>query len=256
MTPAKDHETVVREQFGARAADYVASAVHAAGEDLELIETLAKSRPGGRALDLGCGGGHLTYRLAAHAREVVALDLSEDMLRAVGEQAVRRGLKNVVTRRGAAQAIPLADAAFDVVASRFSAHHWPNLVACLREARRVLAPGGLAIFVDTAAPSLTVADTYLQAMELLRDPSHVRDYTVDEWLASLRAAGFEPGKVTPRRVRLDFAPWVARMATPEEQIQAVRCLQGHMPEEVATYFEVQPDGTFTVDAVTIEATPV
>src|SRR5690606_4010542 len=127
--------------------------------------------------DLGCGGGHVSLRVAPHVAKVSAIDLSAEMLAAVERVAAERKLANVTTRRCAAEALPFADASFDVVLSRFSAHHWSDLDAGLREARRVLRRGGLAMLVDSISPGSPLLDTHLQAMEVLRDPTHVRNYS-------------------------------------------------------------------------------
>lgn len=250
----KTHDSNVTAQFGPRAAAYVASAVHAAGEDLKQIAALAAARKPARGLDLGCGGGHVSFNVAPYAKELVAYDLSADMLGAVVKEAANRNLANIVTQQGSVEAIGFADASFDFVASRYSAHHWHNVQAGLKEARRVLAPGGIAVFADTSTSGSALIDTHLQAIELLRDPSHVRNYAVAEWTAFLKAAGFTPGAPTMRRVRLDFATWIARMATPEVHVKAIRALQASMPREVADYFELESDGSFTIDSMTIEAT--
>jgi SAM-dependent methyltransferase len=247
------HDAVVLNQFGAQAEAYVASAVHAQGEDLEHLGALVGARPAGRILDLGCGGGHVSFRLAPQAQQVTAFDMSMEMLRAVETEAQKRGLDNIETRQGVAQVLPFADETFDIVASRYSAHHWRDLPGCLKEARRVLKSGGLAVFMDTVAPEAALADTYLQAVELLRDPSHVRDYSIDEWLRAAKSAGFRPGAVTRRRIRLEFSSWVERMRTPELHVQAIRSLEALMPEEVTGHFEITGDGTFTVDTMTLEA---
>jgi ubiquinone/menaquinone biosynthesis C-methylase UbiE len=112
------------------------------------------------------------------------------MLAAVAQTARARGLHNIETRRAGAERLPFDDEAFDLIITRFSAHHWRDLDAGLREARRVLAPGGLAVFVDAISPGEPAADTHLQAVELLRDTSHVRDYSAAEWIATLVRAGF------------------------------------------------------------------
>ena len=250
---AKTHESNVTTQFGPRAAAYVASVVHASGEDLAQIADLAKARNPARALDLGCGGGHVSFHLAPHAGEVVAYDLSEEMLNAVGSEAAARGLSNIVPHRGSVERIPFAAGSFDFVASRYSAHHWSDVGTGLAEARRVLAPGGVAVFADSVSPGVPLLDTHLQTIELLRDPSHVRDYAVAEWIELLKASGFSPGKPVTRRVRLEFASWVARMATPETHVNAIRALQRSMPRDVAAYFALEADGSFTIDAMTIEA---
>src|ERR1700730_80276 len=86
---------------------------------------------------------------------------------------------------------------------------------------RVLKPGGIAGFVDAVSPGAPLLDTYLQGIELLRDLSHVRDYSRAEWEAALVRAGLTPTSVTPHRVRLEFAVWIERMKTPTFQADAM-----------------------------------
>src|SRR6185312_8172905 len=76
MSESKSHEAVVGGQFGSRAAAYLTSAVHAQGRDLEALAALAHGRSEARVLDLGCGGGHVSFAVAPHVGEVVAYDLS------------------------------------------------------------------------------------------------------------------------------------------------------------------------------------
>jgi SAM-dependent methyltransferase len=253
---SKSHQAVVTEQFGPRANAYVTSAVHASGEDLQQIAGLVRGRRTARMLDLGCGGGHVSFTAAPEVGEVVAYDLSQEMLTAVTRVAVERGFDNLRTECGAAEKLPFADAAFDIVATRFSAHHWHDLKAALKEARRVIRPGGIAIFADAVAPEEPLRDTFLQTIEMLRDPSHVRDYNVAEWQAALRTAGFEPGEATRRRLHLGFVSWVTRMQTPELHRQAIRSLQQRMSAEIQQHFEIGEDGSFMLDTAVIVAKPV
>jgi SAM-dependent methyltransferase len=251
--PARPHDAVVDAQFGPRAQAYVQSAVHASGEDLEALEAVAGRLRPARALDLGCGGGHVAYRLAAHAGAVVACDLSAEMLAAVRETAAARGLGNLTTELAPAERLPFPDAAFDFVASRFSAHHWRDLPAGLSEARRVASRGATAVFIDAVAPGRPLLDSHLQAVELLRDTSHVRDYTVGEWITAVERAGFDVTAVTRRRLRMEFASWTERMRTPAVQAQAVRALQQQASEEVRDHFGIEPDGSFQLDVMMLEA---
>ena len=251
---SRSHEAVVTAQYSSQAAAYVASATHAAGEDLDQVAAWAQAHAGARALDLGCGGGHVAYRLAPHMAAVTAYDLTPAMLDAVGAEAARRGLRNIRTEQGAAERLPFADGAFDLVASRFSAHHWRDLAAALRETRRVLAPSGRALFIDAASPGLPLLDTFLQAIELLRDPSHGRNYSPAEWLAALAAARLTPVSLVARRLPLDFAAWVSRMNTPPAHVAAMRSLQSGASEPVQAHFAIQPDGSFTLDTLAVEVT--
>ena len=177
------------EQYASRARDYVASAVHSSGGDLDQIETELRGRSTARVLDLGMRGGHVSYRAAPHVAEVVACDVTASMLDAVAATAAERGLSNIACARPRRKKLPFPDASFDVVLCRFTAHHWEDMEAGLREARRVLKPAAGAVFIDVVAPADRVLDTYLQAIELLRDASHVRNYSIAEWVSALSRSG-------------------------------------------------------------------
>jgi SAM-dependent methyltransferase len=246
MSDSRTHEGLVNRQFGARAAAYLTSAVHAQGADLEALAALVDNNAA-RVLDLGCGGGHVSFKVAPGAREVVAYDLSAEMLGVVAKAAAERGLTNLVTRQGVVERLPFEDQSFDYVLSRFSAHHWQDVEAALREAARVLKAGGTLGLVDSVTPGAPLLDTFLQSIELLRDPSHVRNYTRAEWDAIIARAGFKPGNVTAYQLRLDFASWVERMRTPKLQVDAIRALQRQMPETVERYFALGADGSFNLD---------
>jgi ubiquinone/menaquinone biosynthesis C-methylase UbiE len=249
----RSHDAMVRDQFGPQAADYVHSAVHAGGEDLDALEAIAARSVPEHALDLGSGGGHVAYRLAPHAALVTAADLSAEMMAAVATTARERGLTNIETCTTPAQSLPFDDATFDFLACRFSAHHWRGFEAGLCEARRVLRPGSTAVFIDVVSPGTAALDTHLQTIELLRDPSHVRDYGAEEWAAALVRAGFRLRATQHRRLRMDYPAWVERMRTPETHRVAIRSLQQQASRETAGYYEIEADGSFTLDTLQVEA---
>lgn len=252
----KAHNALVTGQFGPRANAYVESAVHARGEDLAALETaVAAARPA-RALDLGSGGGHVAYLLARHASRVAAVDLSVDMLVAVADTAKARGLANIEVHHASVDRLPFADASFDCTVTRYSAHHWSDFEAGLREARRVTRLGAPAIFMDVFTPGVPLLDTHLQALELLRDTSHVRNYTMAEWSLALARAGFAPKSARTWRLHLEFESWTQRMRTPDVMVQAIRALQEKAPKEVRDHFAMKADGSFTIDTMMLEAIAV
>lgn len=245
---------VAAKHFGETAAAYLTSAVHAQGADLQNLKEIVGGVDAAKVLDLGCGGGHVSFAVAPLAASVVACDLSASMLDVVAAAASERGLGNIATQQAQAEALPFADASFDFVITRFSAHHWFDVPAGLCEARRVLRPNGVLVVIDVVAPEHPLHDTTMQAVELLRDASHVRDYRVSEWNAMLAAAGFAAQHAPGWKLKMVFDDWIARMRTPPERVAAIRSLFDSAPEETRAYFAVEADYSFTIDAALFRAT--
>ena len=251
MTTA--HTQVVQRQFGEQASAYLSSAVHAQGTEFGLLQAEVAGRSEARVLDLGCGAGHVSFHVAPSVGEVVAYDLSQQMLDVVSAAAADKGLRNITTVQGAAERLPFEDGQFDFVFSRYSAHHWSDLALALREVQRVLKPGGVAAFIDVMSPGSPLLDTYLQTVEVLRDTSHVRDYSAAEWLHHVSDAGLFTRSHTRQRLRLEYASWVERMRTPQPLRVAIRDLQQAMGTEVREYFEITEDGSFSTDVLVLWA---
>ncbi|EIF32624.1 methylase involved in ubiquinone/menaquinone biosynthesis [Burkholderia sp. Ch1-1] len=247
------HHDQVADAFGSTAAAYLTSPTHAAGADLRTLAEAIAATPIATVLDMGCGAGHASFAVAPHAKEVVAYDIAPQMLATVEGAAKERGLANIRTQQGAAEVLPFSDHSFDWVISRMSAHHWHDVPLALAEVRRVLKPGGKVLFIDIAGSDHPLLDTHIQAIELLRDASHIRDYRADEWLALFAAAGFKAAIHERWRIDIEFSSWVARMRTPEPRVVAIRSMWASAPDEVRQYFDVQEDGSFKLDALMIEA---
>src|SRR3546814_11495349 len=125
-------------QVGQRADAYVQSAVHASGPDLDWMEQQIRGRTPKRLLDIGCGGGHVAYRLAPHAAEVIASDLSSAMIAAVVREAAKRDIVNIATVKSAAESQPFHRGHFAAVLSRSSAPTWGAFTGRLRHTAPVL----------------------------------------------------------------------------------------------------------------------
>lgn len=245
----RSHSETVRDQFDPQSQAYLSSAVHAGGADLAQMATWIAALPAGTAgIDVGTGAGHLAFAMARHLTRVVASDPSEGMLATVAGAARERGHANLTTSLAQAESLPFADGEFGLVATRYSAHHWLDLAGALAEMHRVLASGGTLIVGDVLGAPDAIADTHLQAMELLRDPGHVRNRTAREWRALIADAGFDLRETASHAVRLEFPSWVARMRTPAEEVTAIRRLQQRAPRQVAEHLGFEADGTFTVHA--------
>lgn len=239
-----DQSQSIQQRFGAAAAAYAVSAVHRAGPDLDAMLAAGVRTGRERVLDLGCGAGHTALAFAARTAQVVALDLTPEMLEQARALAVERGLENLRFEAADAAHLPFPDASFDVVTSRLSAHHYADPAAAVREAARVLAPGGLFLLSDSVAPEDPARDSFLNCFELLRDPSHVRDHRISEWLGMFRAAGLAPDHLASFVIHQEFEPWVARIGTPPGAVAGLRALFEAVPDELRAAFGIRGNGDY------------
>jgi len=247
------HHDKVSQQFSSQASAYLSSAVHASGRDLERLNARLADFPEAKLLDLGCGAGHASFIAAAQVKEVVAYDLSEQMLSVVSDAAKDRSISNITTQHGYAEVLPFNDGSFDIVISRYSAHHWHDVGKALREVKRVLKRGGMVIFMDVMSPGHPVLDIWLQTVEALRDTSHVHNYSSGEFLSLFNDAGLVTQSLLCDRLVLEYTSWITRMRTPAVMADAIRAYQQSASDEVQRYFELQADGSFTSDIVMLEA---
>jgi ubiquinone/menaquinone biosynthesis C-methylase UbiE len=234
----------VERQFAAVAANYASHPVMASGPELGRMVELGVRSGTERVLDLGCGAGHTALAFAPRVAEVVAVDLVEAMLAEGRRLAGERGIGNVDFRLGDVERLDLPDSSFDVVTSRFSAHHYPAPQRALAEVVRVLRPGGAFLLVDSVAPEAPGCDTFLNAIEVLRDPSHVRDHRVSEWKAMFAAAGLTPALHQRWGLELDFDSWVARIGTPDPEIGALRRMLDRAPAEAREALAIGRPGPY------------
>ncbi len=242
----------IQQQFGAVAANYTTSTVHASGADLQGLIAAAALNGRERVLDVGCGAGHVTIGLAAQALHLTAVDLTQAMLDQTQAQVEKRGLQNVTIQKADVAALPFGDASFDVAVSRYAAHHFADPLHALREVQRVLVPGGRWLLVDVVSPPEPMADTYLNTVEILRDPSHVRDHSVAQWLEMCSAAGIPARHVQTWSVRLEFTTWVTRMATPALEVAQLQRLMANAPAHVRDILGIEADGSFHIAVALIE----
>jgi len=115
-------------------------------------DVAAVAPDGARVLEVGCGPGHLSIRLARqHGLDVSGLDLDPAMIeraRANSDQAGDGDESRPSFLVGDVAAMPFPDGSFDLVISTFSMHHWADPTTSLAEIGRVLRPGARALVWD------------------------------------------------------------------------------------------------------------
>ena len=246
---ATDLKDEVRARFGRAAAGYAISSTHSGGPDLDAMLAAAPRAPA-RVLDVGAGAGHTAVALAPHASSVVALDLTPAMLEQTAALARARGLSNVEVRLGDAESLPFPDDHFDLVTCRLCAHHFADVDAAVREVARVLRPGGAFLLEDSVAPEDAAQDTFFNAFELLRDPSHVRNYTRSQWCEKLASVGLRAEVRGSFMLDQDFDEWVERIATPPTAVAHLRHMfeNAHIPLRQAFEIETGPPLRISIPA--------
>jgi SAM-dependent methyltransferase len=213
--------TSSREQFDAHAAKYAASPVHKHGPSLPVLLEFAAPTPADSALDVATGTGHTAFMLAPHVGRIIGVDVSAGMLDQARAQARRTSVANISFEEAAAERLPFPDGHFTLVTSRHAPHHFRDLGAFLREAQRVLAPGGRLVIADQITPHADLT-AWVDTWQTTRDPSHYRQRTVAEWREEAAAAGFtwEIERIVP--YELDFGWWVEQSGCSAETRAALQ----------------------------------
>lgn len=246
---SEDVKSRAQERFGPRAQNYVRSASHASGDDLERLVALAQPAADWLALDVAAGGGHTALKFAPHVARVVASDLTPPMLEAARSFIRQKGADNVIFSAGDAEMLPFKAETFDLVTCRIAPHHFPDCFRFVQECARVLKPGGRLLVEDQLVPDDERAARYLDAFERLRDPSHHRVYAEYEWRGLLLDAGFIVEQVEqfiyPERKLL---PWAQMQDCPPEVIERLQVMLAQAPQAVAEWMNPRcagtPDATF------------
>lgn len=256
--PPPTVKQTVESRFGQVAANYASSIVHQQGEEFSVMLELAELSGTEQVLDAGCGAGHTALTFAPHVRHITAVDLTEAMLEHGRRLAAEKNLGNVTFKLGDVEQLPFEDNTFDLVVTRYSAHHWPNPDQALTEFYRVLrknnAKNAQLLIADVVSYNDYTADSHLQTIEILRDSSHVRDHTPDQWLAMLDNAGFEAKLSYEWLLWIDFDSWVERMRTPADNAAIIRKLLQEAPDIVREKLRVESNGDFSFRSALFSAT--
>lgn len=162
---------------------------------------LAKLNPGETVLDLGSGGGIdvlLSAKRVGPTGKAYGLDMTDEMLALANENKRKSGFKNVEFLKGEIESIPLPDASVDVVISNCVINLSADKNAVLREAFRVLKPGGRFAVSDVVTRGEILPE--IRKNVLLWVGCVAGAMEENEYRTKLAAAGFEQIEVEPTRV--------------------------------------------------------
>ena len=211
-----DHIERVEEEFTRQAETFDAYAAKAGGDAVTTMICDAAGVAGaGRVLDVACGPGAVTAALAVRAREAVGLDAVPAMLEQARRRAEEAGLSNLRFEQGRAEALPFDTASFDAVVTRIALHHCVDPALVLAEMFRVLRPGGRAVIVDVVVSEDAEKARLQNALEIVRDPSHVRMLPLSELKASLEGCGFRIDSEAVWDAPREFEQWMGIVNDPQ-----------------------------------------
>ena len=185
-----DHLKRVTDEFARQAQTFDTWAVKADDRVADRFRAALGETGRGKLLDVACGPGVVCAALAPTAASVVAFDATDAMLEKAKARCAKMGLSNVAFRSGDAENLPFDAREFDGVATRLAIHHFAEPQRALNEMFRVLRPGGTAVIVDAASSEDPSEASLHNAIERLRDPSHVRMLPASELDARVGQAGF------------------------------------------------------------------
>ncbi len=243
---SNDVKADVEARFGQFAQNYVTSAVHAGGSDLDRMIEIAAPQPGWMTLDVATGGGHTALRMAEHVRKSVATDFGMTMLAAARDFIVGTGATHVSFSGADAERLPFADNTFDCVTCRHAAHHFPNTYRFVMESARVLRPGGTLVVLDHLLPETPRDMEYIESFERLRDPGHHRAFNESEWRGLMLDADLQIEHVESLARPAELQSWADRLGCTPETTQKLRIMLAQAPKAVADF--IHPRSVLSPDA--------
>lgn len=228
-----------RKQFDRQSAHYAQGHILKSTDDLASALPVLRAKAGETLLDVATGAGHTACYFAGLGLEVTACDISEKMLEQTRAQATERDLA-IRTECHTAESLPYAARSFDIVTCRVAAHHFACPASFTMDVSRVLKPSGRFLLIDgTVEDGYPEAEAWAHQVEVLRDPSHQKFISPDEWT---HLCGHVAMKVIHRKLQPlkqpDLEWYFETAATPPENREQVRELVCNSPPEARELFQV------------------
>ena len=214
------HHEEILDQFTRQAEPFALAQAIRSPEALDHIVKMAEAGPEDTVLDVACGPGLLACAFARVVRHAVGLDITPAMLDQARKTQAEQGLTNISWQSGDVLSLPYPDHHFSIVVSRFAFHHLPQPLAALKEMVRVCKPGGRVVVADMS-PAANKADA-LNAMERLRDPSHVRALPLEELQSLFAQAGLPAPRIEHSRLADEMENLLGRSFPKEGDAERIR----------------------------------
>ena len=202
------HTELILDQFTRQAAPFASAPAIRNQEALNRIVAAARSGPGDTVLDVACGPGLLVCAFAKVVKHATGVDVTPAMLDQARKEQHQAGIANVSWRLSSVPPLPFPDESFSIVSARFALHHFLDPVDVVKEMHRVCETGGRVVIADSA-PSHEKAGAF-NAMERVRDPSHVRAMPLEELRGLFLNAGLREPRVEVYRLETELEALLER----------------------------------------------
>ncbi|MHC3468760.1 class I SAM-dependent methyltransferase [Streptomyces sp. 7R007] len=239
-------ETLSSRRFDKIADNFARSEVHRSSPTMEALHETLGPQTGSAICDVACGAGHLALSFAdEYPARLVGVDPAPSMLESFRKLAAERSA-TVETVQAAAEELPFPDASFDLVVSRLAPHHFQDIRQAVGEMARLLRPGGRLAVIDLEGHDDPETDALNHELEILHDPTHVRSYTLAEWVGLLQDAGLNVpvarGEQAESRTGVPVKRWCEIASSGAEAEQAIRRRLAGAPEERRAALGIRQDG--------------
>jgi len=224
-----DHLKRVTEEFSRQAQTFAVWAEKVDADVGVRFGTALGEAARGRLIDIACGPGVVSAALAPNAASMVALDATDEMLAKAKARCAKAGLSNVAFKNGDAENLPFADGEFDGAVTRTAIHHFAEPQRAFNEMFRVLRPGGTVVIADVISSENVEESRLHNAVERLRDPSHVRMLPASELDAGLSRAGFRGLHAATWDMDRELEEWLAIVSDPA-RVEPIRIVARALAE--------------------------
>jgi ubiquinone/menaquinone biosynthesis C-methylase UbiE len=218
-----DHNSIIRQEFSKQASHFGKRGLTLSSQEILswIVDTLPLDESY-RVLDVAAGTGHLSRAIAPHVKEVVAVDITPEMLAQAHQATAESNLDNITIKGGDAKALPYPNEHFDMVVSRLAIHHFAEPIVQLREMVRVCKPYQMIGVIDLLSPEdENLAETY-NHLERLRDPSHTVALSKTQMGRVLGEVGITVESIEAKDIVVDFENWVQMTGTQPKTVEYIR----------------------------------
>ncbi|OSS42709.1 2-heptaprenyl-1,4-naphthoquinone methyltransferase [Desulfurella amilsii] len=231
------NQDIVKNNFGSKALNYRLSSTHSNSDDLERMINFLKPKHNDIVLDIATGAGHTAIAFAKVNSNVVAIDITKEMLLQAQIASKQASVDNIEFLEADVHNLPFRDNFFDIVACRFAVHHFYNVQKTLKEMCRVLKPEAKFYILDCSVIDGDETEMVINRLEALRDSSHVYSLSKRQWIKLLKDLPLEIKNIDLLKRQYKLPEWFDRMGTNNDNRQKIFELLNNLSENSKSFYQ-------------------